>query len=513
MASWLIRMVSSSGKSSRKRRAICSGPQAVAQRRSCRRPCRRPFHGTTGPCTAAPFGATTIPASRSCTERRRGSLIASLAAFGRRAERSACHCAVVARYSRPPLRVAALRRSSREIVDGARSSRRAISRTPCCCARQIAISSRSANDRERPDSGFDDGARWDGGMPPALRNQRAPTAGDTPAPTAASSLEHPAAMAAQNRWRSSRRATEGRPGEGKAPRPDRSERRFRTVIATSSLKVLRRPLEPGLIAAITSCTNTSNPALMVGAGLLARNARRAGLQVPPWVKTSLSPGSQAVTDYLVQSGLQDDLDALGFNLTGYGCMTCIGNSGGLDEAIAGLTDSREIVGAAVLSGNRNFEGRINPHIKAAYLASPALVVAYALAGSVLTDLRTEPVAFTPSGDPVRLDQIWPSDEEIQSVVNRFVNPDIFAKRFGDVFTGPDLWQNIGGTDGIRFSWSPESTYIRRPPYFEGLEVTPPGLSDVFDARALVVVGDSITTDHISPAGAIPLDSLAGQYLK
>src|SRR3954464_9279426 len=245
MASWLMRMVSSSGKSSRKRRAICSGLQAVAQRRSCRRPRRRPFHGTTGPCTAAPFGAMMTPASRSCTERRSGSLIASLADFGRRAERSACHCAVVARYARPPLRVAALRRSSREMVDGARSSRRAISRTPCRCARQMAISSRSANDRERPDSGFADGARWDGGMPPALRNQRAPTAGATPAPTAASSLEHPAAMAAQNRWRSSRRATEGRPGEGKAPRPDRSERRFRTVIATSSLKVLRRPLEPG----------------------------------------------------------------------------------------------------------------------------------------------------------------------------------------------------------------------------------------------------------------------------
>src|SRR5215213_3529623 len=244
MASGLMRMVSSSGKSSRKRRAICSGLQAVAQRRSCRRPRRRPFHGTTGPRTAAPFGAMMRPASRSCTYRRSGSLIASLADFGRRAERSACHCAVVARYAKPPLRVAALRRSSREIVDGARSSRRAISRTPCRCARQIAISSRSANDRERPDSGFADGARWDGGMPPALRNQRAPTAGDTPAPTAASSLEHPAATAAQNRWRSSRRATEGRPGEGKAPRPDRSERRFRTVIATSSLKVLRRSLEP-----------------------------------------------------------------------------------------------------------------------------------------------------------------------------------------------------------------------------------------------------------------------------
>src|SRR3954464_4719807 len=245
-----MRMVSSSGKSSRKRRAICSGLHAVAQRRSCRRPRRRPFHGTTGPCTAAPFGAMMTPASRSCTERRSGSLIASLAGLGRRADRSACHCAVVARYARPPLRVAALRRSSREIVDGARSSRRAISRTPCRCARQIAIPSRAANDRERPDSGFAAGARWDGGMPPALRNQRAPTAGETPAPTAASSLERPAAINTQNRCRSSRRATEGRPGEGKAPRPDRSERRFQTIIATSSLKVLRRPLEPGLDTAL-----------------------------------------------------------------------------------------------------------------------------------------------------------------------------------------------------------------------------------------------------------------------
>src|SRR3954447_14363891 len=271
MASWLTRMVSSSGKSSRKRRAICSGLQAVAQRRSCRRPCRRPFHGTTGPRTAAPFGAITRPASRSCTERRSGSLIASLADFGRRADRSACHCAVMARYARAPLRVAALRRSSREIVDGARSSRRAIWRTPCRCARQSAISSRSANDRERPDSGFDDGARWDGGMPPALRNQRAPTAGDTPAPTAASSLEHPAAMAAQNRWRSSRRATEGRPGEGKALRPDRSERRFRTVIATSSLKVLRRPLEPGL-GPLRDGLRTGR----LAAGLHAREAAEPG---------------------------------------------------------------------------------------------------------------------------------------------------------------------------------------------------------------------------------------------
>src|SRR4051812_21626642 len=241
-----MRWVYPGGRGGRGGGAFCPGPRAGPPRRSCRRPCRRPFQGTTGPCTAAPFGAMMRPASRSCTYRRSGSLIASLAAFGRRAERSACHCAVVARYARAPLRVAALRRSSREIVDGARSSRRAISRTPCCCARQIAISSRSANDRERPDSGFDDGARWDGGMPPALRNQRAPTAGDTPAPTAASSLEHPAAMAAQNRWRSSRRATEGRPGEGKAPRPAQSERRFRMAIATSSLKVLRRPLEPKL---------------------------------------------------------------------------------------------------------------------------------------------------------------------------------------------------------------------------------------------------------------------------
>src|SRR4051812_41388015 len=294
MASWLMRMVSSSGKSSRKRRAICSGLQAVAQRRSCRRPCRRPFHGTTGPRTAAPFGAMMTPASRSCTYRRSGSLIASLAAFGRRAERSACHCAVVARYARAPLRVAALRRSSREIVDGARSSRRAISRTPCCCARQIAISSRSANDRERPDSGFDDGARWDGGMPPALRNQRAPTAGDTPAPTAASSLEHPAAMAAQNRWRSSRRATEGRPGEGKAPRPDRSERRFRTVIATSSLKGLRRPLEPGLRASV----RVMDAALWWRAGAdgsLQRRDRDPRLHRP----------ADRIADHLARPGVED----------------------------------------------------------------------------------------------------------------------------------------------------------------------------------------------------------------
>src|SRR3954452_9104158 len=240
-----MRMVSSPGKSIRRRREICPGLHALAHRRCCRRPCRRPFQATAGPTTAAPPGVATAPDRRSCPYVRRAAVVASLALFGRRAARSACHCAVLARYSSPPLRVAALRRNSREIVDAARPSRRAISRMPWPCARHSAISSRSANTRYRSDGGFADGASVVGGIPPALRNQRAPTAGDTPAPTAASSLEHPAAIAAQNRWRSSRRATEGRPSEGKAPRPDRSERRLPALIATSSLKVLRRPLEPG----------------------------------------------------------------------------------------------------------------------------------------------------------------------------------------------------------------------------------------------------------------------------
>src|SRR4051812_12521454 len=245
MASWLMRMVSSSGKSSRKRRAICSGLHALAHRRGCRRPCRRPFQGTTGPRTAALPGPQTSPASLSCTYPRSAAFTASFAGFGRRAARSACHCAVVARSARPPLRVAALRRSSREIVDAARPSRRAVSRTPQPRDRNSASSSRSANDRYRSDGGFADGANILGDMPPASRNQRAPTAGDTPTSIAAASLDRPTAIAAQNRRRFSRCATPGRPGDrGTTARSARSERRFPALIASPSVKVLRRPLEP-----------------------------------------------------------------------------------------------------------------------------------------------------------------------------------------------------------------------------------------------------------------------------
>src|SRR5215203_3609738 len=247
MASWLMRMVSSSEKSIRKRRAICSGLHALAHRRGCRRPCRRPFQGTTGPRTAAPPGPQTSPASLSCTYPRSAAFTASFVGFGRRAARSACHCAVVARYARPPLRVAALRRSSREIVDAARPSRRAVSRTPQPRARNSASSSRSANDRYRSDGGFADGAKALGGMPPASRNQRAPTAGDTPTSIAAASLDRPTAIAAQNRRRFSRGAPPGRPGDrGTTARRARSERRFPALIATPSVKVLRRPLESAL---------------------------------------------------------------------------------------------------------------------------------------------------------------------------------------------------------------------------------------------------------------------------
>src|ERR671917_1321061 len=248
MASWLIRTAPSRGKSSRRRREICCGLHALAQRRGCRGPCRRPFHGTAGPGTAAPSGAPTPPASLSCTYALSAGWVASFAGFGRRAARSACHCAVVARYSSPPLRVAALRRSSRETVDAARPSRRATSRTPSPCARHSAISSRSTSDRHRPEGGFDDRASVDGGIPPASRNQRDPTASDTPTPIAASQLDCPAAINAQKRRRSSRRATPGRPGDGHFARKARSERR-RPGIAPPSTAVLRRPPESTQFAA------------------------------------------------------------------------------------------------------------------------------------------------------------------------------------------------------------------------------------------------------------------------
>ncbi len=267
-----------------------------------------------------------------------------------------------------------------------------------------------------------------------------------------------------------------------------------------------------VIAAITSCTNTSNPSVMLGAGLLARNARKRGLTVKPWVKTSLAPGSQVVTDYYAAAGLQEDLDALGFNLVGYGCTTCIGNSGPLPDAIAEAVDEGDLVVAAVLSGNRNFEGRINPFVRANYLASPPLVVAYALAGSVTIDLATEPLGQGSDGAPVYLKDIWPTSQEVNAVVSQSVNAPMFRKRYADVFEGPDEWRKVEAGTGMTFNWDPGSTYVAHPPYFENMPKEPKAISDIIGARPLAILGDSITTDHISPAGSIKKDGPAGTYL-
>ena len=267
-----------------------------------------------------------------------------------------------------------------------------------------------------------------------------------------------------------------------------------------------------VIAAITSCTNTSNPSVMLGAGLVARNAVKRGLKVQPWVKTSLAPGSQVVTDYLAKAGLQDDLDALGFNLVGYGCTTCIGNSGPLPEKISKAIAAGDLVACSVLSGNRNFEGRVNPDVRANYLASPPLVVAYALAGTMNLNLTEDPIGYDNNNEPVYLKDIWPTSAEIAEVVRSAVTPDMFASRYADVFKGDEHWQGIESGSGLTYDW-PDSTYVANPPFFEGMttEVTPP--SDVKNARILGLFGDSITTDHISPAGSIKAASPAGKWLQ
>ncbi len=267
-----------------------------------------------------------------------------------------------------------------------------------------------------------------------------------------------------------------------------------------------------VIAAITSCTNTSNPGVMLAAGLVARKAVEKGLKVKPWVKTSLAPGSQVVTDYLENAGLQKDLDAIGFNLVGYGCTTCIGNSGPLDEPIAAAINDGDLVATSVLSGNRNFEGRVNPHVKANYLASPPLVVAYALAGSMRKNIMTEPLGKGKDGNPVYLSDVWPTTAEVREAIAASVTRESFRSRYADVFAGTPEWRAIQPEEGLTYGWDMGSTYVQKPPYFEGMAAEAGGFSDIAGARQLGLLGDSITTDHISPAGAIKEDSPAGAYL-
>jgi aconitate hydratase len=267
-----------------------------------------------------------------------------------------------------------------------------------------------------------------------------------------------------------------------------------------------------MIAAITSCTNTSNPSVLVAAGLVARKARALGLAPKPWVKTSLAPGSQVVTDYLNASGLSQDLDAIGFNLVGYGCTTCIGNSGPLAAPISKATNDNDLVAASVLSGNRNFEGRVSPDCRANYLASPPLVVAYSLFGTVTRDITKSPIGQDQNGADVFLADIWPSNDEVRQLIDLHVNSDMFRSRYADVFHGDDRWRAIEVTGGDTYNWPAESTYIQNPPYFTGMTMTPKPLTDISGARPLAIFGDSITTDHISPAGSIKLDSPAGKYL-
>src|SRR5579859_586753 len=267
------------------------------------------------------------------------------------------------------------------------------------------------------------------------------------------------------------------------------------------------------IAAITSCTNTSNPLVMLGAGLLAKKAVERGLSVSPAVKTSLAPGSRVVTDYLKRAGLMPYLEALQFHVVGYGCTTCIGNSGPLPDAVSEAVTDNGLVVAAVLSGNRNFEARIHPQVRASYLASPPLVVAFALAGTVDIDLTSEPIGHDRNGGPVYLKDIWPSQAEIREVMQQAVTPDEFQQEYAEVFDGDEHWRNLPlPAEGELFAWDPDSTYVQEPPYFEGLTEEPAPLTDIEDARVLVMLSDSITTDHISPAGSIPKDSPAGRYL-
>ncbi len=274
------------------------------------------------------------------------------------------------------------------------------------------------------------------------------------------------------------------------------------------------PLQDGavVIAAITSCTNTSNPSVMVGAGLVAKRAVERGLKTKPWVKTSLAPGSKVVTEYLERAGLTQYLEALGFHTVGYGCTTCIGNSGPLPPPISKAIEDQDLVVASVLSGNRNFEGRIHPEVRANYLASPPLVVAYALVGRMGVDLASEPMGQDPDGTAVYLKDLWPTQKEIDETIRSAVRSETFREAYRDVYTGDETWRTLPVPEGDRYAWEPGSTYVKRPPYFENMSLTPPAVTDVRGARVLALLGDSVTTDHISPAGSIKKDSPAGRYL-
>lgn len=268
-----------------------------------------------------------------------------------------------------------------------------------------------------------------------------------------------------------------------------------------------------VIAAITSCTNTSNPEVMLGAALLARNAVEKGLATKPWVKTTMAPGSQVVSDYYDKAGLWPYLEKLGFFLVGYGCTTCIGNSGPLPEEISKAINDNDPAAAAVLSGNRNFEGRINPDVKMNYLASPPLVIAYALAGTMDFDFEADPLGQDKDGNDVFLKDIWPSQQDISDTIASSISREMFLKNYADVFKGDERWQNLPTPDGKTFDWDPQSTYVRKPPYFDGMPAEPTPVSDITGARVLALLGDSVTTDHISPAGNIKEGTPAAQYLR
>jgi len=267
-----------------------------------------------------------------------------------------------------------------------------------------------------------------------------------------------------------------------------------------------------VIASITSCTNTSNPYVMIGAGLVARKARELGLTRKPWVKTSLAPGSQVVSAYLEAAGLQEDLDAIGFNLVGYGCTTCIGNSGPLQPEISKAISDADLVAVSVLSGNRNFEGRISPDVRANYLASPPLVVIYALAGDMNLDVTRDPIGTGKDGQAVYLKDLWPSQKEIAELVERTVTREAFQSRYADVFKGDEKWQAVETTDSLTYDWPPTSTYVQNPPYFQGMGMEPGVIENVSGARILAILGDMVTTDHISPAGSFRDSTPAGAYL-